>query len=183
MNRKTNIMKKGDIVICIDDSINPKVNMDLFPNWIKKGQTYSIRVVDQPVKSRERVLLNEVTNPLKTFAETGELIEPGFSSKRFVLKEEKYFEAIDKSTLLSCYNEIIVESFIPEKSNSRAGDPRIRPIPGQIFEPELYVSCSRELSYDYPVGTRFKIKAKLNQRKDGSYYVYSPYSWKYNVLD
>jgi hypothetical protein len=73
------------------------------------------------------------------------------------------------------YQEIIVESFKPADTSGRHGPIHIRPIPGQNpFLETLSVSCSKELSYSYPVGTKFRIKAKLSKRGDTPYIYSSP---------
>ncbi|MEX2484169.1 MAG: hypothetical protein WED10_06410 [Brumimicrobium sp.] len=82
------------------------------------------------------------------------------------------------------YTEIIVESFIPDDLNARHGEIHIRPVKGQSpFNPNLFVACSKSLSSDYPIGTKFQIKAKLVQRKDGAFYIYSNYTWRHEVID
>ncbi len=79
--------------------------------------------------------------------------------------------------------DLIVESFIPSSTSGRHGLVHIRSVPGQKFSPSLFVECSKSLCEDYPVGTKFKIKAKLKTRLDGgSESVYSHYKWKYEVL-
>lgn len=81
------------------------------------------------------------------------------------------------------YQYIIVESFYPESTAGRHGPVHIRPIPGQDpFLPEMYVECSKELSNDYPVGTKFRIKAKITNRLGGPPFVYSSFQWAYEVL-
>lgn len=38
------------------------------------------------------------------------------------------------------------------------------------------------LSRDYPVGTKFKIRAKLTDREGGGDYLYSHFKWPVEVL-
>jgi hypothetical protein len=81
------------------------------------------------------------------------------------------------------YEYIIVESFIPSDTSGRHGPVHIRPVPGQEpFQTEMFVECSKDLSYNYPIGTRFRIKAKLTKRKGGKEFIYSNYTWSYEVL-
>lgn len=81
------------------------------------------------------------------------------------------------------YDFIIVESYYPVNTSGLHGPVHIRPMPNQEpFETTLHVECSKDLCYDYPVGTQFKIKAKITQREEGSKFIYSHYSWKYEVL-
>jgi hypothetical protein len=80
------------------------------------------------------------------------------------------------------YYYITVESFIPEKSSGLHGKIHIRPIKGERFPQTIHVECSKQLSTNYPLGTKFKIKAKLTDREDGGEYLYSSYHWPYEVV-
>jgi hypothetical protein len=81
------------------------------------------------------------------------------------------------------YEHIIVESFIPTKNTGFHGKVHIRPVTDQdSFLKSLHVECSKVLSNDYPVGTKFRIKAKVTQLKDGGKFIYSHYLWPYEVL-
>lgn len=79
------------------------------------------------------------------------------------------------------YQDIIVESYIPEKASGLHGKVHIRPVAGQGFD-NLHVECSKSLSEDFPVGSKFKIKAKLTDREGGKPFLYSYYRWKYEIL-
>ena len=82
------------------------------------------------------------------------------------------------------YQYIIVESFCPVDTAGRHGLVHIRPLPNQEpFNQDMFVACSRSLSSDYPVGTQFKIKAKLTDRDGGTPYIYSHYSWEFKVAN
>lgn len=81
------------------------------------------------------------------------------------------------------YSYIIVESFIPKDTSGRHGLVHIRPIEGQDpYTSNMFVQCSKDLSSDYPVGTRFRIKAKITSREGGSPFISSHYTWSYEVL-
>ena len=82
------------------------------------------------------------------------------------------------------YSQIIVESFIPEdRCNGLHGHIHIRPCPDQDpFLPEMFVQCSKNLSTEYPVGTKFSIKAKISSREGSRPFVYSSYKWHYDVV-
>jgi len=81
------------------------------------------------------------------------------------------------------YLEIKVESFIPTKTSGLHGRIHIRPLPGQHpFLPEMRVECSKDLSNNYEVGTKFIIKGKITSRDGGSEFIYSSYRWPYIVL-
>lgn len=81
------------------------------------------------------------------------------------------------------YAYIIVESFFPADTSGRHGPIHIRPIPGQEpFLNSMFVECSKDLSHNYPVGTRFRIQAKIVAKSGGTSFIYSHYSWSYTVL-
>lgn len=81
------------------------------------------------------------------------------------------------------YQDIIVESFYPSDLSGRHGDVHIRPTPNQEpYLESMFVECSKDLSYNYPVGTRFRIKAKIVYKASGTAFIYSHYLWSYTVL-
>ena len=81
------------------------------------------------------------------------------------------------------YDHIIVESYIPPINKGYHGDVHIRPLPNQDpYLTTMHVRCSKSLSNDYPLGTKFKIQAKITQRENGAFFIDSHYSWPYEVL-
>lgn len=81
------------------------------------------------------------------------------------------------------YDFIIVESFISTDTTGRHGLIHIRPVPGQEpFMTDMFVECSKELTNFYPLGTKFRIKAKITNKEGGTPYIYSHYTWSYIVL-
>jgi hypothetical protein len=81
------------------------------------------------------------------------------------------------------YSSVVVESYLPTNTSGRHGPVHIRPLPGQGFDTGLHVECSKSLSYDYPVGTRFRLKVKLTDREGGGEFLYSHFRWPFEVLD
>jgi hypothetical protein len=73
------------------------------------------------------------------------------------------------------YRTVIVESFYPANTSGRHGPVHIRPIPGQVFSPTLFVECSKRLmdTCRYPVGTKFKVNAKVTDRQGGTPFLYA----------
>jgi hypothetical protein len=66
------------------------------------------------------------------------------------------------------YDYIIVESVLTNE-RGKHGPIHIRPIANQApYLESMYVQCSKTMSDDYPLGTRFRIKAH--------------YTWPYEVL-
>ena len=82
------------------------------------------------------------------------------------------------------YVYVIVESYYPASTSGLHGPVHVRPIEGQLFPSHLHVECSKELvdPNRYPVGTRFKIRAKLTDRLGAGEFLYSYFGWHYEVL-
>jgi hypothetical protein len=78
-----------------------------------------------------------------------------------------------------------VESFKPASTAGLHGSVHIRPCPDQGFDTRLMVRCSRELvdTSRYPLGTRFRIRAKLTDREGGGEFLSSWHGWAFEVLD
>jgi hypothetical protein len=70
--------------------------------------------------------------------------------------------------------EIIVETYVPNGEASSA-EIRVRPLPGQGIDPALNVECSRSLRQHYPIGSLFRLKVKLTDRK-GTPFLYAHYA-------
>lgn len=80
------------------------------------------------------------------------------------------------------YVSVIVESYIPKSRSGLHGRVHIGPVAGGAFAPELAVECSKTLTADYPVGTRFRLRAKLTDREGGGQYLYSSWRWSVEVI-
>lgn len=81
------------------------------------------------------------------------------------------------------YQMVIVESFTPHDISGLHGSVHIRPIAGQQgISTTLHVECSKKLSQDYPIGTKFRIRAKLTDREGGGEYLYSYFRWPAEVV-
>jgi len=76
---------------------------------------------------------------------------------------------------------VMVESY-RESGSGLHGEVHIRPIAGQAYPTSLRVRCSKGLSRNYPVGTKFWIYAKLTDREGGSEFLSSHHSWDYEVV-
>lgn len=80
------------------------------------------------------------------------------------------------------YQYVIVESYVPKNTSGLHGTVHIRPVAGQGFDENMHVECSKELSRDFPVGSKFKIKAKVTDRQGGKPFLYSSYRWAYEKV-
>ena len=81
------------------------------------------------------------------------------------------------------YQLVEVKSYRPTSTSGLHGKVHIRPCDDQGYPVSMHVECSKKLSKDYPVGTRFRIRAKLTDREDGGEFLYSYYGWNYEVLE
>ena len=61
---------------------------------------------------------------------------------------------------VSPYETVIVETYIEVKPGKR-GTIHVRPVSGQPFPTNMDVECSYKVREEYPVGTKFKISARL----------------------
>ena len=86
--------------------------------------------------------------------------------------------------LPSQYHYVIVETFRPASTAGLHGPVHVRPAKNQRFPQSLMVECSKEIvdTTRYPVGTKFRLKAKLTDREGGGEYLYSSYKWPYEVV-
>jgi len=82
---------------------------------------------------------------------------------------------------MSEYKEVIIETYIASGEFS-SHKIRARPIGGQGLATNIKVECSSKMRKNYPVGTKFKIKAKITDREGGTPFLYSHHNWKYEVL-
>lgn len=81
------------------------------------------------------------------------------------------------------YSYIIVES-VHCKLNGQHGNIHLRPLPGQYpYTPDMFVESPNSMKLDYPVGTRFKVRAKIIHKASGTSFIYTHYTWPFEVLN
>lgn len=83
------------------------------------------------------------------------------------------------------YALLIVESYRPLSTAGLHGEIHIRPVKGQEpYTQDMQVQCSKKLSdlSVYPLGTKFRIRAKINDREGGNPFLSSHYSWPFDVV-
>jgi len=86
-------------------------------------------------------------------------------------------------SIVNNYHKIEVESFIPTDLRGKHGHIHIRPTHDQgEFKKLMLVECSKKLSKEYPLGTKFRIKAKVTSREGGTPFIYSNYRWEFEVI-
>ena len=80
------------------------------------------------------------------------------------------------------YQMVAVESYRPAKTSGLHGPIHIRPVEGQGYSTDMHVECSKTLSRNYPVGTKFRIMAKVTNRQGGTPFLYSSWRWHVEVI-
>lgn len=80
------------------------------------------------------------------------------------------------------YVFVDVESYRPKQTGRLYGKIHIRPCSGQGHPIDMHVECSKNLSKNYPVGSKFRVKAKLTDRKGEGEFLYSYFGSEYEVL-
>lgn len=73
------------------------------------------------------------------------------------------------------YRPLIVESFELASTAGHRDPVQIRPVPGQVYPPEMLLECSRRMvdTSRYPVGTKFKVWVCRKQKLDCKPHLYS----------
>lgn len=82
---------------------------------------------------------------------------------------------------MSEYREVIIETYLNTEGGS-SKKIRARPIAGQGLDTNMNVECSSKMRKNYPVGTRFRLKAKLTEREGGNPFLYAHFNSPYEVL-
>lgn len=80
------------------------------------------------------------------------------------------------------YQTVLVESFVASRTSGLHGAVHVRPCPGQGLPTNLHIECSKRLTRDYPVGTVFRIRAKLTDREGSGEFLYSYHGWRVDVV-
>lgn len=72
--------------MCVDDSIRPEMiewQRNYCPNWVKKGEVYTVRLFDENDGIVDGILLEEIHNHPVMCVPFGRLLEPRFATWRF----------------------------------------------------------------------------------------------------
>jgi len=81
----------------------------------------------------------------------------------------------------SPYRQVVIETYRGPPRGAH-GSIRARPIAGQFYASTMKVECSRDMRKRFPVGTRFRVYAKETSREDGTPFLYTHFSWPYEVI-
>lgn len=86
----------GDTVLCKDSAKRPETQEELsqdVPDWVVKGQKYTIRGFTDNDGIVEGVWLEEIVNPVKFFRLLNRISEPAFGLFRFTRTAENQVES------------------------------------------------------------------------------------------
>jgi hypothetical protein len=80
------------------------------------------------------------------------------------------------------YVLVEVESYVPKNTSRLHGKVHIRPCNGHGYRypPNRHMECAKERSKNFPVGTRFRLRAKLIDREGVGEFLYRYFGWNYN---
>jgi hypothetical protein len=79
------------------------------------------------------------------------------------------------------YIQIIVETY-RESGSGLHGDIHVRPIAARGVTRNLRVRFPKSLRRAYPIGTQFRVYAKLTDREGGGEFVHTNHAWDVEVL-
>jgi hypothetical protein len=82
---------------------------------------------------------------------------------------------------MSDYLYVIIETYLAIGESSKHSI-RARPLLGQNIPTNMKVECSSKMRKSHPVGTKFKIKAKIKDNEELQPCLYTSYKWSYEVV-
>ncbi|MCB1196951.1 MAG: hypothetical protein KDK51_01145 [Deltaproteobacteria bacterium] len=80
------------------------------------------------------------------------------------------------------YRQIVIETYRGPARGGH-GSVRARPVAGEFYPPTMSVECSKEMRTSFPLGTKFRIYAKETSREGSPPFLYTHYSWPYEVIE
>ena len=78
------------------------------------------------------------------------------------------------------YRDVIIETFRHTGGNSKHSI-RARPLSGQGLSTSMRVECSSSMREIHPVGTLFKVRAKIKDT-DQEQHLYTSWQWAYEIV-
>jgi hypothetical protein len=80
------------------------------------------------------------------------------------------------------YYIIVVETYRITGSGLH-GDIHVRPVKGEQFPQTMHVRFPRKVRHAHPIGTRFRVYAKLTDKEGGNPFLHTNHAWDYEILD
>ena len=79
------------------------------------------------------------------------------------------------------YKQVVVETYSAVKPG-KSSRIHVRPITGQPYPTTWDVECSRSMRTLHPVGTKLRIWAKETNKDGGKPFLYTHFSWPFEVV-
>lgn len=79
------------------------------------------------------------------------------------------------------YYQIVVETYRISGSGLH-GDVHVRPVEGERFPQSLHVRFPKALRHAHPIGTRFRIYAKVTDKEGGNDFVHTHHNWDVEII-
>ena len=80
------------------------------------------------------------------------------------------------------YRQVVIETF-DDGPRGHHGKVRARPVAGEFYPTTMVVECSKTMRAQHPVGTKFRIFAKETNKEGSEPFLYTHYSWPYQIID
>jgi hypothetical protein len=80
------------------------------------------------------------------------------------------------------YQYVTVETYVADHTSGLHGKVHVRPVAGQGFSTSLRVRSPKEMRRDYPIGTQFRIYAKLTDREGGEPFLHTHHNWPFEEV-
>lgn len=82
----------------------------------------------------------------------------------------------------SQYRQVVIETYYgPDRGHH--GSIRARPVAGEFYPTTMNVECSKAMRSNHKIGTKFRIYARETSRENGAAFLYTHYSWPYEVIE
>ena len=82
---------------------------------------------------------------------------------------------------MSNYRDLIIETYEHRGGGSHHSI-RARPMSGQGLDTDMKVECSSKMRASVPVGSKIRIRAKIVNPENARSFLYTHFSWPYEVM-
>ena len=89
---------------------------------------------------------------------------------------------IKVSKTWSAYQQVVVETY-SEINSGKSSRIHVRPMSGEVFPTYMDVECSHAMRMAHPVGTKFRIHAKVIDKEGGKPFLYTRFDWPYEKVN
>ena len=83
---------------------------------------------------------------------------------------------------MNSYRNVVIKTYRHTSGSSKHAV-RAHPIGGQGLDVNMFVECSASMRESHPVGTTFRIRARLKSKENGPDFLYTYHGWPYEVVE